>query len=415
MEEIRVSVIIPVYNVEAYLPDCLASVTGQTLREIEILCVDDCSTDRCREILSEAAAGDSRISLFFGDRNRGQGHCRNVGIENARGTYIYLLDSDDMIEPEALASLYRIAEDDRLDAVFFDSSVIYDSPKLKKRYASYPAMRTGEYPEGVVTGGELFTRFIDQQEWTCYIQRQFWRREFLNREGIRFPVRNEHEDEVFAFEGILAAERVRYVRKPWFIRRYRENSVMTKPVMPENFHGYFMCCLYMERFLRERGISSPAADRNLARMYGKMEQDYELLHGKYDLSALFGTEEEKRIFGFFETSRKAWLYYGLLSEKLLERLKGAGRIHIYGAGAIARNVFQALVQEDLVVEDFLVTRSEGNPKALLGRPVLPLSEWCGKNRPEGDLVLIAVTDGYREEIERDLDGAGLAHVYYRDR
>ena len=137
------SIVVPVYNVAAYLPACMTSMTGQTLREIEILCVDDCSTDRCREILSEAAAGDSRISLFFGDRNRGQGYCRNVGIENARGTYIYLLDSDDMIEPEALASLYRIAEDDRLDAVFFDSSVIYDSPKLKKRYDA----------EGISPGG----------------------------------------------------------------------------------------------------------------------------------------------------------------------------------------------------------------------------------------------------------------------
>ena len=81
MEEIRVSVVIPVYNVEAYLTDCLNSVTGQTLREIELLCVDDCSTDRCREILSAAAEQDPRIRLFFGDVNRGQGHCRNVGIE----------------------------------------------------------------------------------------------------------------------------------------------------------------------------------------------------------------------------------------------------------------------------------------------------------------------------------------------
>jgi len=414
MEEIRVSVVIPVYNVEAYLTDCLNSVTGQTLREIELLCVDDCSTDRCREILSAAAEQDPRIRLFFGDVNRGQGHCRNVGIENARGKYIYLLDSDDMIEPDALEALYHLAEQDRLDAVFFDSSVIYESGKLEKRHASYPAMRKGTYPEGVVTGEELFTHFIEQQEWTCYIQRQFWSREFLLREGIRFPVRNEHEDEVFSFDGILAAKRVRYVRKPWFIRRYRENSVMTKPVMPENFHGYFMCCLHMNRFLVERGIHSLAADRNLARIYEKAVQDYGLLHEKYDLSALFRTPEEKQLFRFFETSQKAWLYYGILGEGMKRRMQAAARVHIYGAGIIARNVFQAMVQEGLVVEDFLVTKAEGNPAALLGRPVLSLRAWRESHAPDRDLVVIAVTDGYRGEIEAALDEAGLDHLFYRD-
>ncbi|MBQ4308524.1 MAG: glycosyltransferase family 2 protein, partial [Lachnospiraceae bacterium] len=96
---------IPVYGVEPWLAECLDSVLAQTLTEIEVLCVDDASPDRCGEILDEYAAADPRVRVFHLPENRRQGYGRNLGMDHARGTYIYLLDSDDRIRPEALERL----------------------------------------------------------------------------------------------------------------------------------------------------------------------------------------------------------------------------------------------------------------------------------------------------------------------
>ena len=86
---IKVSVIIPVYNVESYLRPCLDSVLEQNLREIEVLCVDDCSSDHSTDILTEYALKDRRITVIQNSANQGAGQCRNLGIESARGEYCF--------------------------------------------------------------------------------------------------------------------------------------------------------------------------------------------------------------------------------------------------------------------------------------------------------------------------------------
>ena len=92
-----VSVIIPVYNTEKYLPECLNSVLSQTLRDIEVICIDDASPDNCGKILDEYAQRDSRVKVIHLPENHRQGYGRNRGIERSSGEYLYFLDSDDMI------------------------------------------------------------------------------------------------------------------------------------------------------------------------------------------------------------------------------------------------------------------------------------------------------------------------------
>ena len=409
---IKATVVIPVYRVEPWLRACLDSVLSQTLRELEVICVDDASPDGCPAILDEYAQKDPRVSVIHLTENRGQGNGRNLGLLRASGKYVYFLDSDDTIEPDAMEELYRKAEEEELDGIFFDSRTVFESEALARRYASYPAARKGVYPDGPVPGTELFESFIRQGEWTCYVQRQFWKRSFLREEGILFPVRVEHEDEVFAFEAVLAAKRVRYWNRRFFIRRYREKSVMTSPFLPKNFYGYFMDLCYMDRFASERGLTGTAVRRNLARLYEKLVRNYGPLSEKYDLESWFKTPEERNLFWFFRTSQYAYLHYGMLSETLVEQAGSAGRLFLYGAGAIADAVFKALVQKGLVIDGFLVTKEEGNPSAFNGRPVTGL-EKAGEPR-EGDLVILAVTDGYRREIEEELDRIGWKHFYYKD-
>ena len=106
---IKVSVIIPVYNVELYLRECLDSIVNQTLKEIEIICIDDCSTDNSYSILEEYSKKDVRFRILKNISNIGSGPTRNIGIREAKGQYISFIDSDDYISNNYLNDLYNTA------------------------------------------------------------------------------------------------------------------------------------------------------------------------------------------------------------------------------------------------------------------------------------------------------------------
>ncbi len=113
-----VSVIIPVYNVEPYLRECMDSIVNQTLRDIEIICVNDGSTDGSLSILEEYRANDPRIAVISQD-NKGLSAARNRGLSQARGKYIYFVDSDDYVALDTLKDVARLAEDHHVDAAVF--------------------------------------------------------------------------------------------------------------------------------------------------------------------------------------------------------------------------------------------------------------------------------------------------------
>ena len=107
---VKVSVIVPVYNVEDYLRECLDSIINQTLREIEILCIDDCGTDNSYNILEEYAKKDDRIKILKNNQNMGVGYSRNIGIKESKGEYIAFIDSDDYISKDYYQNLYTTAK-----------------------------------------------------------------------------------------------------------------------------------------------------------------------------------------------------------------------------------------------------------------------------------------------------------------
>ena len=128
---IKTSVIIPVYNTEKYLVECLESVLNQSQKELEIIAVDDGSTDHSLDILYQYQKVYKNLQVYS-QKNSRQGTARNNGLQYAKGEYIYFLDSDDTIDPETLEDCYRQAKEKNLDIVLFDSKVIIE----------------GELPEG---------------------------------------------------------------------------------------------------------------------------------------------------------------------------------------------------------------------------------------------------------------------------
>ena len=115
---IKVSVIVPIYNVENYLKKCLDSIINQTLKDIEIICINDCSTDSSKDIVLEYIQKDKRIKLINHEENQGLGFARNTGFDNSSAEYISFIDSDDFISNDYIEHLYDTAVKYNADIVF---------------------------------------------------------------------------------------------------------------------------------------------------------------------------------------------------------------------------------------------------------------------------------------------------------
>lgn len=406
---IKITVVIPVYDVEKYLPACLDSVLGQSLRDLEVIAIDDASPDRCPEILDAYAAKDERLLVVHLPENHQQGYGRNRGLEMAAGKYVYFLDSDDMITPTAMEELYDLAERDRLDGIMFDSQVLFESAELEQKNAGYSTCRKGNYENRVYGGHELLDALCKQRDWDCYVQREFWRRDYLQEKGIRFPEGTEHEDEYFAFAAVLLAERMRCISAPYFIRRYRENSVMTRAAHPKDFHGYFVNYCKMVDLVERNGLQSYGTDRNIIHMYDRMLWFYPLFAKETDPLAWFKTQEERQIYEFFVYSQKQDLFELDRIENLLDRLPPKSHLWIYGAGIYGSSACRSLEKAGYAVKGFIVTKRENNPDILLGRDVFAIDEVSLK---PGEIVVIAASKAYREEIAGLLDSKGWSYEIY---
>ena len=408
----KVSVIIPVYGTEGYVGETIECLLGQTLQDIEVICVEDCSPDGSGAVIDAYASRDPRVVAVHLPENHGQGYARNVGLDIARGEYVYFLDSDDVCEPQTLSVCTRLADEDQLDGVFFDMSAFSSDHELMREYGtSHPT--EGVYPEGVATGAELFDALVMQKEWACFPQRQLWRRSFLMTEGIRFPDASSHEDELFSHVAFLSARRMRYVREQLFAHRWRAGSVMTSPPTPKRFYSYFRAYMGMVEFDRAHGITLRSAEINAARIYDYLCGFLSLL-GEDALRPWFHEHDERLLFEFFVESRKVDLanYLVDMVEGIISTVREAKRVFVYGAGSIGKRVMTALEIAEVPFEGVLVSSLQDNPDTVMGRRVITLSE-AGEPR-EGDLVIVSVSMRFKEEIEGLLDAAGWQHVYYKD-
>lgn len=186
-----ISIIIPVYNVENYLPACLSSVCGQTLRELEIIVVDDGSTDRSGAIAEEFARKDSRIRVIH-QRNGNPGATRNVGLEIVRGEYLGFVDSDDWIDPDMYEKLYRAAQTTKADLVVTGVRVEFTRDK-REILQQIDRTETIEQPK------HLLNKFFQLKEKNlfAYPVNKLFRTELVKTQNLCFPDILPFEDLVF--------------------------------------------------------------------------------------------------------------------------------------------------------------------------------------------------------------------------
>ena len=282
----RVSVIIPVYNVEKYLRECLDSIVNQTLREIEIICVDDGSTDGSPEILREYGEKDCRITIIS-QENRGISSARNHGADIASGEYFYFMDGDDILERDALSRLYQLSEEKSLDVLYFDGESFFETEELKeikKNYITYYT-RKGDYSR-VMTGPQMLHEMIAMDEYRSSLCLQFISSVHYRQENLRFEEGIIGEDNIFTFQCIMPAHRVYHMKEAFFHRRVRGNSVMTSAGKFEQVYGFFAGYLAIERAFRDNQLNQEDAEglsmlvrmrlRLTRKLYHDLEPEYKL-------------------------------------------------------------------------------------------------------------------------------------------
>jgi glycosyltransferase involved in cell wall biosynthesis len=223
----KISIIIPVYNVEKYLRECLDSIVNQSFKDIEIICVNDGSTDNSLEILNEYAQKDSRF-VVISQENQGQGVARNNAINIANGEYILFIDPDDWIEKEALETLYNFAKEKLAQVVKFNYKEYNDYSKkfeninfaelVKSKY-SYDLISTPIYNWKNFKKGCLIN--LDLHSWSY-----FYSTDFIKENALKFAPTRKGEDHLFALGATLLAEKVHYLDSYLYFYRYRQGSAV---------------------------------------------------------------------------------------------------------------------------------------------------------------------------------------------
>lgn len=398
----KVSVIIPVYNVEPYLEECLNSVIRQTFPDMEILCIDDASTDHSGKLLRAYAKKDNRIRVLCNETNGGLARARNRGLGEASGEYVLFVDSDDYIEETLLEKVLEKAPG--CDVVCFDY-------RRMDRMLGWRDSHTYSLADGGYSGMGYLAEAVENGSLIYSACTKLYRRDFLERNQIRFPDGRLYEDVLFCFRCLTRAERVRSFQEKLYIYRVRQNSVMTKALTEKNVGDYFWSvCELTKDYLASscEKEAEPAIEgyiRGVCRDFIKARRKY---NGSGEGPGA-GPWDDKRYLKLYRIFSDFPVRTGSIQDFTPEQLRAAARkkIIVYGAGDIAREVIELLDRKDLAIYGVAVSVGNTGRKSLMGNRVLTIDQYLEVK--DESLVIIGTSPRFYTEIEEELQKFGFLH------
>lgn len=239
-----VSIIIPAYNVEKYIERCVRSAMNQTMKEIEIIVVNDGSTDKTKTIIENMALKDKRIKII-NKKNGGLSSARNTGISQAKGEYIQHLDGDDWIERETCEELYKLAKENDLDIIISDFYKDYDNGKILK-------IESFKFEENIVLDSNICLKELNESNtnvniWTKFIRRRLYIDNSIQHlEGI-----NLGEDLVTTPKLLAISKKIMKKKKAYYHYIFNPNSI-TNDKFSEKIGELFLCFDELEKFFLKK-------------------------------------------------------------------------------------------------------------------------------------------------------------------
>ncbi|MBO5289018.1 MAG: glycosyltransferase family 2 protein [Spirochaetales bacterium] len=241
----KISIIIPVYNAEEYLYECLDSLINQTMKNTEIICIDDGSTDNSYEILSEYAAKDNRF-IILQQENKGAGAARNKGMEIAKGEFLAFLDADDFFEHDMLEITLNKIEKTQADFVIFNSNQFDDKTKQFVDsdwfviYDFFPNEETFNYSQ---ISGNIFKSIVG------WAWDKLYRTSFVKKHNLKFQEQRTTNDALFVFSALFLASKISLLKNDKKLVHHRINNSFSL----ENTRSKSWMCFYnMLIALKER-------------------------------------------------------------------------------------------------------------------------------------------------------------------
>jgi glycosyltransferase involved in cell wall biosynthesis len=433
-----ISVLIPVYNVERYLEECLQSVLNQSFRDIEVICLDDGSKDMSGMILDQYAQQDNRIKVIH-KANTGYGNNMNVGLDAAAGEYIAIIESDDFADENMLKTLHQAMLQSNADIV---KSEYFRFSKNQNKISD----RLTEYPKNETFNHETHPEILNMADtiWSC-----LYRREFLEKNHIRFHETPgaSFQDISFALQCWLLAERVYFIDGAFLhYRQDNPDSSMHNPdkifcVMDEYgwledkfrdfwkehrvLEKYFVSSKYrdyLNHYSRVAGqyqyalllriAQELAADRSMDRlddtcMPPELAQKLQRIHtdanAYYKQTAKTVTDLRIELCSFGNV--------GAYRRGFLEELAGYPCVMIYGAGIIGKRLADWLIEQEITIDSMVVTELYGED-SYRDIPIRSLEE--SASECDTGVIIIGVAEKNQYELYQNLRKYQFQHIYRYD-
>lgn len=415
----KVSVIIPIYNVEKFLTKCLESVVNQTLKDIEIICVDDGSTDTSSQIIEKFANDDKRMKVIHKE-NSGYGHSMNVGMDVAIGEYVGIVEGDDIILPEMYEILYNTAKQHDLDMVKSDCYLYWESRKHKSRVY-------------VDDSRKYYNRVLDKSYREIYFR--FWmfnwtgiyRRDFLNNNNIRH---NEtpgasFQDNGFWLQVMSMCERAMWIDVPFYL--YRQDNPMSSVKSKTKIMSTMVEYDFAGEILQKKGLIDEWKLSNYYRM-GECRTAFLRIDDSLKREYLEVVKREYLKYKDNLAVTGHWLYqynldwiHGAISDpdgfckdfinrkqKVADRLKNSSDLIVYGAKEVAEAVLKRLYNMDYLEKVTVAVSKPGQNQSFFGFQVERIDDAIKKYN-DSVLVLLCVgceTKAYRQ-MKHTLERLGV--------
>ncbi len=399
---IKISIIIPVYNCEKYLEQCINSVRSQTLKELEIICVDDGSTDYSADMIRRFQVEDGRI-VSFQQKNQGAGAARNLGIQKAQGKYIAFLDADDYyLDSNALASMFSTCEEKK--TAVCGSLRKHIRGDIVETESLFQGIAADQIPCGMVLDYQDFQSDYNYQSF-------LFLREHLTVNKIYFPQYRRFQDPPFLVRALYEAGR--FIVSDTYLYCYRLSD------MEQRFDQRKTCDLLhglMDNLLFAREHDLKMLFRNTVR---RLEDEYvdiickNISSESLDVLKLL-IQANKLICDYYEDESYVILPLRTLlfcmnqypdRKNLLRMVEKKGEIVLYGAGKYGRLFFKFLKRNNLhrKVSAFVVSDMKGNETQIEGIPVIALREFL---EGEEKTVFVTVRGGLLGEVKKNLTENG---------
>lgn len=393
------SIIIPIHNRKTKIRRCLDSIFLENVEDIQIICVDDASSDGTDEILKEYQRHHSNLLLIQNEKNMGAGYARNRGLEVARGKYIWFVDSDDLIVSGALNIIKQTVQSFDPDVACFD---VVRRTETGDRVDLYKVPQ--EIIKKVVYGQKLYKEIVSKNSMRAGVWGQVYRRQLFKQHNIRFTEGYMAEDAEVSLKTLILAEKAIYVSKEVYIYEKNLQSVTNETSDFDAFKGMFIAYCDMIDFWQNKEWDNETSKSMIPYIYHYHELARKYWENIYTETAEAWIKEQS-----YNIQKQYWLfvesvytkkYVRDLTDEKKKLLRKNAEVLVFGAGYVAKELVDILDKYGIIVKAYIVSgNSQGNPRAIYGVPVIEINN---ADFDRNMLVIIATTAKFYPEIVSEL-------------